>query len=156
MGFLDAPESAFLVFTALHFTIGRTASVVFAIINSLPLAIYLPLALFYDLVQIPLYGFVLEGSSRVHWLRRLGGWVKGKGVSWQQRKLVQRISSLGDVGVVLLCALPIRGFGVLSATIFSYLILGRQRVKGTLLLMAGSILGIILTVALTEGVLSLW
>jgi uncharacterized membrane protein len=155
MGFLESPQNAFVIFTLLHFTIGRTASVVFAIINHLPLPFYLPLALVYDFLQIPVYGYLLESSSRIPFLRWVGTRVQRASAAWQQRKLVQKVSSLGDVGIVLLCALPIRGFGILSATILSYL-LGRNRVKGTLLLLMGSILGILLTLGITKGAMNIW
>jgi uncharacterized membrane protein len=155
MGFLESPQNSFLVFTLLHFTIGRTASVVFAIINHLPLPLYLPLALVYDFLQIPVYGNLLESSSRIPFLRWIGTRVKRASETWQQRRLVQKISSWGDVGIIVLCALPIRGFGVLSATILSYL-LGRNRVRGTILLLMGSVLGILLTLGITQGVMDIW
>jgi uncharacterized membrane protein len=155
MGFFESPENAFAIFTLLHFTIGRTASVVFAIINHLPLHLYLPLALGYDYVQIPVYGFILENSSRIPFLRRLGTRVKEGSEAWLQRRLVQRVSSWGDVGIVLLCAFPIRGFGILSATVLTYL-LGKNRVKGTVLLLLGSMLGILLTLGITKGALDIW
>jgi uncharacterized membrane protein len=155
MGFLEAPQNSFVIFTLLHFTIGRTASVVFAIINHLPLPIYLPLTLVYDFLQIPVYGHLLESSSRIPFLRWVGRRVQRASEAWQKRKLVQRVSSWGDVGIVVLCALPIRGFGILSATILSYL-LGRNRVRGTILLLAGSILGILLTLGITKGAMDIW
>jgi uncharacterized membrane protein len=155
MEFLESPENAFVIFTLLHFTIGRTASVVFAIINHLPLHFYLPLAWGYDFVQIPIYGLILERSSRIPFLRWVGARVRLASEAWQRRRLVQKVSSWGDVGIVLLCALPIRGFGVLSATVLSYL-LGKDRLKGTALLLMGSILGISLTLGLTKGVLDIW
>jgi uncharacterized membrane protein len=155
MGFVDIPQNALVIFTLLHFTIGRTASVVFAIIYHLPLPIYLPLALVYDFVQIPLYGFMLENSSRIPFLRWVEARLKQASNAWQQRKLVQKVSSLGDVGIVLLCALPIRGFGVLSATVLCYL-LGKNPMKGTLLLLIGSMLGILLTLGITKGVITIW
>ena len=155
MGFFESPQNAFVIFTLLHFTIGRTASVVFAIINHLPLYVYLPLAWGYDYVQIPVYGFILERSSRIPFLRWVGTRVKQASEAWQRRKLVQKVSSWGNVGVVLLCSLPIRGFGVLSATVLSYL-LGKDRVKGTVLLLVGSLLGISLTLGLTKGALDIW
>ncbi len=155
MGFLDSPQNAFVIFTVLHFTIGRTASVVFAIVSHLPLSIYLPLALVYDFLQIPVYGYLLESSSRIPFLRWVGRRVQRASETWQKRKLVQKVASWGDVGIVLLCALPIRGFGVLSATILSYL-LGRNRVRGTILLLAGSILGIVLTLGITKGAMDIW
>lgn len=155
MGFLESPENVFVIFTLLHFTIGRTASVVFAIINNLPLHFYLPLAWVYDFLQIPVYGHILEGSSRIPFLRWLGKRIRQASEGWQQRKLVQKVSSWGDMGIVLLCALPIRGFGVLSATVLSYL-LGKNKVKGTVLLLMGSLLGILLTLGITKGAMGIW
>jgi uncharacterized membrane protein len=155
MGFLESPQNAFVIFTVLHFTIGRTASVVFAIISHLPLQFYLPLALVYDFLQIPVYGHILESSSRIPFLRWVGKRVKQTSENWQKGKLVQKVSSWGDVGIVLLCALPIRGFGVLSATILSYL-LGKNKLKGTILLLMGSLLGILLTLGITKGAMDIW
>ncbi|MCJ7545323.1 MAG: small multi-drug export protein [Deltaproteobacteria bacterium] len=155
MGFFESPQNSFVIFTLLHFTIGRTASVVFAIINHLPLQIYLPLALVYDFLQIPVYGYLLESSSRIPFLRWVGRRVQRASEAWQKRKFVQKVSSWGDVGIVVLCALPIRGFGILSATILSYL-LGRNRVRGTILLLMGSILGILLTLGITKGAMDIW
>jgi uncharacterized membrane protein len=155
MEFLESPENVFVIFTLLHFTIGRTASVVFAIINHLPLHFYLPLAWGYDFVQIPVYGFILEHSSRIPFLRWAGTRVKQASESWQRRKLVQKVASWGNVGIILLCAFPIRGFGVLSASVLSYL-LGKDRVKGTVLLLMGSMLGISLTLGITKGALDIW
>jgi uncharacterized membrane protein len=155
MEFLESPQNAFVIFTLLHFTIGRTFSVVFAIINHLPLYFYLPLAWGYDYVQIPVYGFILERSSRIPVLNRVGTWVKQAAETWQQKRLVQRVSSWGNVGIILLCALPIRGFGILSATVLSYL-LGKNRVRGTVLLMIGSFLGISLTLGAMKGVMDIW
>lgn len=155
MEFLESPQNAFVIFTVLHFTIGRTASVVFAIINHLPLHFYLPLAWGYDYVQIPVYGFILERSSRIPFLRWVGTRVKRTSEAWKRGKLVQKVSSWGDVGIVLLCALPIRGFGILSATVLTYL-LGKNRVKGTVLLLMGSLLGISLTLGVTKGAIDIW
>ncbi len=155
MEFFKSPENAFLLFTLLHFTIGRTASVVYAIINHLPLYFYLPLAWGYDFIQIPIYGFFLERSFHIPPLQWVGTRVKRASERWRRKKLVQRVSSLGDVGIILLCALPIRGFGVLSATVLTYL-LGKGRIWGTALLMIGSLLGISLTVGLMKGAMGIW
>ena len=98
MGLFESPQNSFVIFTILHFTIGRTASVVFAIINHLPLPIYLPLALVYDFLQIPVYGHLLESSSRIPFLRWLGARVQRASEAWQQRRLVQKVSSWGTWG----------------------------------------------------------
>jgi len=46
----------------------------------------------------------------------------------------KKVMSLGNVGLILLSALPIRGFGILSASIVSFF-LKKGRVEGTILLM---------------------
>ena len=155
MEFFKSPQNAFLIFTLLHFTIGRTASVVYAVINHLPLHLYLPLAWGYDFIQIPIYGFFLEYSSRIPLLQWVGTRIKRASTAWQRKKLFLRLSSMGNMGIVLLCAIPISGFGVLSATVLSYL-LDKGRVWGTVLLMIGSLLGIGLTLGLMNGAIGMW
>jgi uncharacterized membrane protein len=68
-----------------------------------------------------------------------------------QRPLLKKVMSLGDVGLILLSALPIRGFGILSASIVSFF-LKKGRMKGTILLMTGSFLGIFIIVGIAKGV----
>ena len=63
--------------------------------------------------------------------------------------------SLGDVGLVLLSAFPIRGFGILSASIVSFF-LKKGKIKGTLLLMVGSCLGILIIMGIANGVFKIW
>jgi uncharacterized membrane protein len=64
---------------------------------------------------------------------------------------MKKILSLGDIGLVLLSALPIRGFGILSGSIVSFF-LKKDRVQGTLLLMIGSFLGILIMMGMARGV----
>src|SRR3989304_8701768 len=63
-----------LLFTLIHFTLGRSFSVLFAIFNQMSVFLYFPLALAYDYVQIPVYGMILEHSSKnlfaIRWLTR--------------------------------------------------------------------------------------
>jgi uncharacterized membrane protein len=63
--------------------------------------------------------------------------------------------SLGDVGLVLLSALPIRGFGILSASIVSFF-LKKGQVEGTTLLMIGSFLGIFIIMGIANGVFKIF
>jgi len=63
--------------------------------------------------------------------------------------------SLGDIGLILLSALPIRGFGILSASIVSFF-LKKGRTEGTLLLMSGSLLGIFIIMGIAKGVFKIW
>ena len=142
-----------LLFTAIHFTLGRSFSVFFAIINHMPAFLYFPLALAYDYVQIPVYGAILEHSSKsffpVQWLKnRTDRFL----AHLDERPILKKVMSLGNVGLILLSALPIRGFGILSASIVSFF-LKKGRVEGTILLMTGSFIGIFIIMGIANGIL---
>jgi len=141
-----------LLFTLIHFTLGRSFSVLFAIFNQMPILLYFPLALVYDYVQIPIYGVILEHSSKkffaIRWLTRKTDKVMA---SLNEKPLLKKVMSLGDMGLVLLSALPIRGFGILSASIISFF-LKKGKIKGTILLMVGSCLGIFIIIGIANGV----
>jgi uncharacterized membrane protein len=146
------PYQIILFFTIIHFTLGRSISVFFAIGTQMPVFFYFPLALFYDYVQIPVYGFILEHSSKKFFPVR---WIKKKMdhllTSVDRRPILKKILSLGNAGLILLSALPIRGFGILSASIVSFF-LKKGRWEGTLLLMTGSFLGISIVMGISEGI----
>jgi len=142
-----------LLFTGIHFTLGRSFSVLYAIINQMPVFLYFPLALAYDYVQIPVYGAILEHSSRNFFPVR---WLKNRTdrflVHLNERPILKKVMSLGNVGLILLSALPIRGFGILSASIVSFF-LKKGRVEGTALLMTGSFIGIFIIMGIANGIL---
>jgi hypothetical protein len=141
-----------LLFTLIHFTLGRSFSVLFAIFNQMPIFLYFPLALAYDYVQIPIYGMILEHSSRSFFPIR---WLKKKTDHFlahlDERPILRKMMSLGNVGLILLSALPIRGFGILSASIVSFF-LKKGRTEGSLLLMAGSFIGIFIIMGIAKGI----
>jgi uncharacterized membrane protein len=141
-----------LLFTIIHFSLGRSFSVLFAIFNQMPVVLYFPLALVYDYVQIPVYGAILEHSSKkffpVRWLTRKADRVMA---SIEERPLLKKMMSLGNVGLILLSALPIRGFGILSASIVSFF-MKKGRNEGTLLMMTGSFVGIFIIMGIAKGI----
>jgi uncharacterized membrane protein len=141
-----------LLFTLIHFTLGRSFSVLFAIFNQMPVFLYFPLALVYDYVQIPVYGAILEHSSQrffpIQWLTRRAERVM---TGLNERPVLKKIMSLGNVGLILLSALPIRGFGILSTSIVSFF-LRKGRTEGTILMMIGSFLGIFIIMGIANGV----
>ncbi len=140
------------LFTLIHFTLGRSFSVMFAIFNQVPVFLYFPLALAYDYVQIPVYGMILEHSSRNFFPVR---WLKNKSDHFlshlDERPILKRVMSLGNVGLILLSALPIRGFGILSASIVSFF-LKKGRAEGTFLLMTGSFIGVFIIMGIAKGI----
>jgi len=141
-----------LLFTLIHFTLGRSFSVVFAIFNQMSVLLYFPLALAYDYVQIPVYGALLEQSSKkffvVRWLTHKTDKVVS---SLNERPVLKKVMSLGNVGLILVSALPVRGFGILSGSIVSFL-LKKSRREGTIFLMTGSFVGIFIIVGIAKGV----
>jgi hypothetical protein len=141
-----------LLFTFIHFTLGRSFSVLFAIFYQMPVFLYFPLALAYDYVQIPVYGVILEHSSRSFFPIR---WLKNKTdhvlTNLDKRPILKKVMSLGNVGLILLSALPIRGFGILSASIVSFF-LKKGKVAGTLLMMTGSFIGIFIIMGIAKGI----
>ena len=68
-----------------------------------------------------------------------------------ERPILKKVMSLGDMGLILLSALPIRGFGILSASIVSFF-LKKGKVKGTVLLMTGSFIGIFIIMGIAKGI----
>jgi uncharacterized membrane protein len=141
-----------LLFTLIHFTLGRSFSVLFAIINQMSVVIYFPLALAYDYVQIPIYGMLLEQSSKKFFIVRWLTLKTDKVISGlNERPLMKKVMSLGNVGLILLSALPIRGFGILSGSIVSFF-LKKSRMEGTILLMTGSFIGILIVMGIAKGV----
>ncbi len=141
-----------LLFTLIHFSLGRFFSVLFAIFNQMPFLIYFPLALVYDYVQIPVYGMILEQSSKRFFPVR---WVKRKAdrmlASVRERPLLRKMVSLGDIGLIIISALPIRGFGILSGSIISFF-LEKGRREGTIMLMIGSFIGIFIIMGIAKGI----
>jgi uncharacterized membrane protein len=149
---IASPGNSILLFTVIHFTLGRSFSVFFAILNHMPVYLYFPLALAYDYVQIPIYGIILQQSSQkffpVRWLFKKTERVLG---NLNERPLLKKVMSLGNVGLILLSALPIRGFGILSASIVCFF-LKKGKKEGTILLMAGSFIGIFIVIGITKGI----
>jgi uncharacterized membrane protein len=152
MEWITGHRESILLFTLIHFTLGRSFSVLFAIFNQLPIFFYFPAALVYDYVQIPVYGIILEHSSRSFFPIR---WLKKKTDHFlahlNERPILRKVMSLGNVGLILLSALPIRGFGILSASIVSFF-LKKGRAEGTLLLMTGSFIGIFIIMGIAKGI----
>ena len=140
------------VFTVIHFTLGRSFSVLFAIFNQMPVLLYFPLALAYDYLQIPVYGIILEHSSRsffpVRWLKNKADYLLSH---LGERPVLRKVIALGNFGLILLSALPIRGFGILSGSIVSFF-LRKGKLEGTVLLMIGSFIGIFIIMGIAKGV----
>ncbi len=156
MDLMTGQGNTVLLFTLIHFTLGRSFSVLFAILNQMSVFLYVPLALAYDYIQIPVYGIILEQSSKrffpVRWLQKKADRIL---TYMNEKPLFKRILALGNVGLILLSALPIRGFGILSGSIVSFF-MKKGKFEGTLLLMTGSVIGIFIIMGIAKGVIGIF
>jgi uncharacterized membrane protein len=153
MDLMTCQGNSLILFTLIHFSLGRSFSVLYAIVNQMPAGLYFPLALVYDYVQIPVYGIILEQSSKrffpVRWIRKKADRML---TSMEEKPLLKRILAFGDVGLILLSALPIRGFGILSGSIAGFF-MKKGKLRGTTLLMIGSFLGILIIMGIGHGII---
>jgi hypothetical protein len=156
MELMTGQGNSVLLFTLIHFTLGRSFSVLFAILNQMPVFLYFPLALIYDYVQIPVYGIILEQSSKrffpVRWLQNKADRVLTR---MNEKPVFKRMLALRNVGLILLSALPIRGFGILSGSIVSFF-MKKGKLEGTILLMVGSFVGIFIIMGIAQGAIKIF
>lgn len=126
---------------------GRTGSVAACLVLGVSPWTTLIVALVMDFIQIPVYGLLMELSSRHMPLpERVRGWGERKARKLRERLDRQRnLLKYRPLSVIVVSSVPMRGFGVLSACILASLF-GYSRTSGTLLIMAGSFTGASLSV----------
>ena len=124
---------------------GRTGLVACCLYLGISPLVTLLIALITDIIQIPVYGFVIEISRRYvfvpekikSWFEKrsdkIRGWIKGNG-------FLSRLSRIEPLAIAAVSAIPFKGFGILSACILAA-ILKYRRLEGTLLIMIGSFVG---------------
>ncbi len=108
------------------------------------------IAVLIDMFQIPIYGLALETSKKhVILPERFQNWVALKSKKLQkkirEKKYWQKILHFQNIAIIIVTTIPFRGFGVLSASILA-VILGYNRVTGTILILTGSIIGSVLSI----------
>ena len=138
-----------IVFAA-YLAAGRVGVVAACLVAGVePFKIFLWVILI-DLFQIPVYGIILEKSQ---WQKivpkRFHKWTQDRSQKIQSRMeaslLWKRVSRFQPMAVVAVSLLPLRGFGIFSACILSF-ILKLNRVFATILIMFGSFIGTILSI----------
>jgi len=98
-----------------------------------------------DLFQIPAYGLVMETSGRLVTLpRAVARWIDRRkerlSTMMTNRRLFRSLQQAEALSITMVAFLPLRGCGILSASILAFL-LGYGRVTATLLIMSGSVAG---------------
>jgi len=105
-----------------------------------------------DLFQIPVYGILLEKSQ---WQKlmpvRFQKWISDRSRRIQQRmetsRFGMRLSTFKPLAVVAVSLLPLRGFGVFSACVLSFM-MKLNRISATVSIMTGSMIGTLLSIIL--------
>lgn len=133
-----------IILTA-HLAAGRIGVVTACLLLEISPWETLIIAVLIDFLQIPVYGLALE-TSKKHLIlpERFQNWANKKSEIFKTRiqgkKYWQNLLHFQHVGIIVVTTVPLRGFGVLSATILAAM-LGYGRIKATALIMTGSIIG---------------
>jgi uncharacterized membrane protein len=135
---------------ATYLAAGRVGVVAVCLVASIePYKIFL-IVICIDLFQIPVYGIILEKSQWHKILpKRLQTWIRNRSRKIQGRMeasaLWKRVSRYQPMAVMAVSLLPLRGFGIFSACILSFM-LNLNRISATLFIMSGSFIGTILSI----------
>lgn len=135
---------------AAYLAAGRLGAVAACLVAGIePINIFL-LVILIDLFQIPVYGIILEKSQWHKILpKRFHTWTQYRAKKIQARmeasSLWKQISRYQPMAVVAVSMLPLRGFGIFSACILSFM-LKVNRVFATVLIMSGSVIGTVLSI----------
>ncbi len=135
-----------------YVAMGRTGAIATCLFFEAGVVMTIVMALLLDLVQIPVYGLMLEASShkKMPFGQKITHWIERRRTKLNEKmsgsKFWARVSHIKPLAVIAVSTIPIRGCGIISATILSF-ILGYGRVRGTLLIMTGSIVGALVTLA---------
>ena len=135
---------------AAYLAAGRTGSIAICLYWGITVWETLIVVLFIDMIQIPVYGFLVEASQRhVILPERFQMWITRRSQKLQERmekkKYLKQLARFKSFSVVAVSSIPFRGFGIFSACILAF-ILGYNRIIGTFLIMAGSFIGALLSI----------
>ncbi len=151
--FIHHPLGSFMI---LHGLGGRAASIVTARLAGFDMSLYLPLAIGLDMIQVPLFFFLYEeGTQRIFFLKKLGDRAQRQKEKLANSRFYGRLAVWGQLGVLIVTLLPIKGGGMWSGVLLAHL-MKLERGRSYLLLFAGSLLGAFLLVGLSDLILKVW
>ncbi len=139
---MDLLTHAGLILLA-YLAAGRVGAIVTSLLVGLAAWEALLVVLAVDFLQIPVYGLLIEASLAVTASDRLRAWAS-KRLEKVRRRFVEkgflnRLPHSRPLVLMAVSALPLRGFGILSACILAF-VLECGRFTGTISIMAGSLL----------------
>jgi len=144
-------NSPVLFFFAVHFTLGRTFSLLAGLwVGLSPLAL-VGLAWVGDMMNIPFFATLYELAHRglrlslaiARWLDRARGYL-------ERRQFYERFAAMGSFGVIAIAATPVWGCGMWSAILLAWT-MRMKHPAGTFYLTLGSVAGSIIVLTLATG-----
>jgi len=135
---------------AAYLAAGRTGSIATCLVLGITPLETLVIVLLMDMVQMPVYGFLLEASHRhIPLPERLRMWVKHRAQKIRERmegkRYLKRLARYQPLAVIAVSTIPFRGFGVFSACILAFM-LGYGRFTAASLIISGSFIGSLLSI----------
>lgn len=140
-----------IVFTS-YLAMGRTGAIISSFYLQQDVWLTLAVSLMLDFGQIPVFGFMLESTTKhTKFGQKIDGWIEVKRILWDKRihgdGFWARIGKMQNLVIIIVAIIPVRGCGIISACVLCYM-LGIGRIHCTILVMTGSLLGAMVTLAL--------
>ncbi len=135
-----------------YLVMGRTGAIASSLLLNEDVFITLFVALALDFFQIPVYGIILDTSSRSSSIgRKLNVFLEKKRNLWKERMAADGfwgwLARMQPLAVMAVAIIPMRGCGIISACVLCF-ILGFSRGYSTFLIMAGSLVGALATLGI--------
>ncbi|PLX50364.1 MAG: hypothetical protein C0613_04355 [Desulfobulbaceae bacterium] len=135
-----------------YLAMGRTGAIAGSLFLHQNVLLTLMVALALDFFQIPVYGVILDTSSRTTALgRRFDAFLARRRELWQRRMAAGgfwgSLARMQPLAVIAVAMVPLRGCGIISACVLCFM-LGFSRGYSTLLIMTGSLGGALATLAI--------
>ncbi len=140
-----------IIFTS-YLAMGRTGAIASSLLLHEDVILTFVVALSLDFFQIPVYGIILDTSSRTTSMgRKLSTFLDRKRQLWQERMAAGGfwgwLGKMQPLAVIAVAIIPIRGCGIISACVLCF-ILGIPRFYATFLIMVGSLVGGVVTLGI--------
>lgn len=135
-----------------YLALGRTGAIASSMLLHEDIVLTLIVVLALDFFQIPVYGIILDTSSRTTSMgRRLDAFLDKKRALWRQRMAAGgfwgSLARMQPLAVMAVAMIPVRGCGIISACVLCFM-LGLSRFYATMLIMTGSLLGALATMGI--------
>jgi uncharacterized membrane protein len=144
-------HSPVLFFFAVHFTLGRTFSLLAGLWVGLSPPALIGLAWVGDMMNIPFFVTLYElGHRGLRLSPTIALWLDRTRAHLERRRFYERFAAMGSLGVVAIAATPMWGCGMWSAILLAWT-MRMKRLAGSLYLTVGSVAGSIIVLTLAAG-----